>query len=141
MKLLKIKLIPHSSILLVLILICINSSNAKSQKAKPWVVPENSSKLKNPVASSPASIEEGKVLWKKHCKSCHGVKGLGDGPKAAKLKTEPGNFSLANFQSQSDGALFYKTSEGRDDMPAFKKKIPDAEERWSIVNYMRTLKK
>jgi len=25
-------------------------------------------------------------------------------------------------------------------MPAFEKKIPDAEDRWLIVNYLRTLK-
>jgi hypothetical protein len=66
---------------------------------------------------------------------------LGDGSKAAQLKTDPGDFSAASFQSQSDGALFYKTSEGRDDMPSFKKKIPDADERWSIINFIRTLKK
>ena len=66
---------------------------------------------------------------------------MGDGPKAAQLKTEAGDFSKADVQAQSDGSLFYKTSEGRDDMPNFKKKIPDADERWSIVNYMRTFKK
>jgi hypothetical protein len=66
---------------------------------------------------------------------------MGDGTKAATLKTEPGDFSKADFQSQSDGAIFYKSSEGRDDMPSFKKKIPEAEDRWSVVNYLRTLKK
>jgi hypothetical protein len=49
--------------------------------------------------------------------------------------------TLAAFQSQSDGALFYKTSEGRDDMPSFKKKIPDAEDIWNLVNFVRTFKK
>jgi mono/diheme cytochrome c family protein len=108
---------------------------------KPWAVPDNYQKMKNPVASNAESIAEGKTLYSTHCKSCHGAKGLGDGSKAAQLKTDPGDFSKADFQAQSDGALFYKTSEGRDDMPSFKKKIPDADERWSIVNYMRTLKK
>lgn len=108
---------------------------------KPWPVPDNYKNMKNPVASDATSIGEGKTLYATHCKSCHGAKGLGDGNKAAQLKTEPGNFSTADFQSQTDGSLFYKTSEGRDDMPNFKKKIPDADERWSIVNFMRTLKK
>jgi mono/diheme cytochrome c family protein len=108
---------------------------------KPWPVPDNYKNMKNPVASDATSIADGKSLYATHCKSCHGAKGLGDGNKAAQLKTEPGNFSTADFHAQTDGALFYKTSEGRDDMPNFKKKIPDADERWSVVNYMRTLKK
>lgn len=113
----------------------------KMQQKKPWPVPENSKKMKNPVASNTESLAEGKALWSTHCKSCHGSKGLGDGPKAAQLKTEPGDFSIAEVQAQSDGSLFYKTAEGRDDMPAFKKKIPDQDEIWSIVNYIRTFKK
>jgi len=108
---------------------------------KPWPVPDKDKNMRNPVASNAESIAEGKALYSTHCKSCHGTKGLGDGPKAAQLKTEAGDFSKADFQTQTDGAIFYKTSEGRDDMPNFKKKIPDADERWSIVNFMRTLKK
>ena len=111
------------------------------QEKKPWPVPENNKNKKNPVASDAESIAAGKALWSTHCKSCHGTKGLGDGSKAAQLKTEPGDFSKAETQSQSDGSLFYKTSEGRDDMPSFKKKIPDQDDIWSIVNFMRTLKK
>jgi len=111
------------------------------QEKKPWPVPENQKSLKNPVKADAESLATGKELWGQHCKSCHGTKGVGDGAKAAQLKTEPGDFSKADTQSQTDGSLFYKTSEGRDDMPGFKKKIPDADERWSIVNYMRTFKK
>ncbi len=108
---------------------------------KPWPVPDNYKTMKNPIAVNAASIADGKALWATHCKSCHGAKGLGDGPKAAQLKTEPGDFSKADTQSQTDGALFYKLSEGRTDMPNFKKKLPEADERWSLVNFIRTLKK
>jgi mono/diheme cytochrome c family protein len=106
----------------------------------PWVVPAADKNKVNPVASNAASIADGKTLWGTHCKSCHGSKGKGDGPKAAQLKTEPGDFSLAATQAQSDGSLFYKTSEGRGDMPKFKSKISDADDIWNIVNYIRTLK-
>lgn len=108
---------------------------------KPWPVPDAAKNKKNPVASNAESIANGKELWGTHCKSCHGSKGLGDGTKAAQLKTEPGDLSKATFQSQTDGAIFYKLSEGREDMPSFKKKIPDEDDRWSLVNFMRTLKK
>jgi mono/diheme cytochrome c family protein len=113
----------------------------KFQDKKPWPVPDNYKTMKNPVASDAESIAAGKALWGTHCKSCHGEKVMGDGPKAAQLKTEAGDFSKADTQSQSDGSLFYKTSEGREDMPSFKKKIPDADDRWSLVNYVRTFKK
>lgn len=108
---------------------------------KPWTVPDVAKGKKNPVANDAAALATGKALWSTHCKSCHGTKGLGDGPKAAQLKTESGNFSKASVQSQTDGALFYKTSEGRDDMPSFKKKIADEDDRWALVHYMRTFKK
>lgn len=108
------------------------------ENQKPWPVPEKDKKMKNPVASDAASLKTGKALWNTHCKSCHGSKGLGDGTKAASLKTDPGDFSKASFQKETDGTLFYRTSEGRDDMPSFKRKISDADDRWSIVNYMRT---
>jgi len=133
---------PYVIILIVIIGMLGASFTFKAfQEKKPWPVPDNYKTMKNPVASNAESIAEGKNLWGTHCKSCHGTKGMGDGPKAAQLKTEAGDFSKADVQAQSDGSLFYKTSEGRDDMPNFKKKIPDADERWSIVNYMRTFKK
>ena len=119
----------------------IASAFAPRQEGDPWVVPDKYKKMKNPVKSDDESISAGKALYVKHCKSCHGSKGLGDGSKAAQLKTKCGDFSSADFQSQSDGSIFYKTNEGRDDMPSFKKKIPDEEDVWSVVNYVRTLKK
>src|SRR5580765_2661533 len=110
------------------------------QQPKPWPVPEKAAKTPNPVKSSSESISAGKALWSQHCSSCHGKTGLGDGTKAAQLKTQPEDLSSATIQSQSDGSLFYKTSEGRSDMPSFKKKIPDPNEIWELVNYMRTFK-
>lgn len=106
---------------------------------EPWPVPEKYQKLKNPVGADKASINIGKTLYSQHCKSCHGKEGLGDGPKAAQLDTPSGDFSIDVFQDQSDGAIFYKTKTGRDDMPTFAKKIPDDEDIWHLVNYLRTL--
>ena len=106
----------------------------------PWPVPDKYKSMPNPVKSDAASIASGKALYSQHCKSCHGTKGKGDGPKAAQLDTESGDFTKPDFQKQPDGALFYKTSEGRKDMPSFKKKIADQNDIWAVVNYMRTLK-
>ncbi len=112
---------------------------ATASQGKPWVVPENDRNKANPVAKNSESISAGKALYQKHCSSCHGKKGLGDGPKAAQLKTDSGDFTDPKVQAQTDGALFYKTRVGRDDMPSFKKKLPDEEEIWQLVPYMREL--
>jgi mono/diheme cytochrome c family protein len=112
--------------------------NAQQAKAKPWPVPDKDKSMKAP---GKADLATGKELWAKHCKSCHGSKGLGDGPKAATLKTNPGDFSSAAFQASTDGEIFFRTDKGRDEMPAYEKKIPDANDRWALVAFMRTLKK
>jgi len=106
------------------------------RQGTPWVVPEKYKAMKNPVKLDKTAAA---TLYSTHCKSCHGKEGLGDGPKAAQLDTKSGDFSAAAFQKQSDGALFYKTLEGRDDMPSFKKKLPDENDIWQLVAYMRTL--
>ena len=119
-----------------IVLIVLVSFNSFIQEE--WKVPAKYQTMKNPIApKTDAAI--GKSLYIKHCKSCHGKSGLGDGPKAEEVDGDLGDFSSKEFQAQSDGALFYKMSEGRDDMPSFKKKLPDDEDRWLIVNYMRTL--
>jgi mono/diheme cytochrome c family protein len=110
-------------------------------QAKPWAVPDKNAKMANPVKADAEAIKVGKEVWTKHCVSCHGKTGAGDGTKAAHLETAMEDMSAAVVQGQSDGALFYKISEGRNEMPTFKKKIPDTEDLWSVVNYLRTLKK
>lgn len=112
----------------------------KTTQPKPWPVPDAYKNKVNPVKNDAASLAEGKNLYNQHCKSCHGTKGKGDGPKAAQLDTESGDFTKASFQAQTDGALFYKTSEGRKDMPSYKKKIPNENDIWAVINYVRTLK-
>jgi len=105
-----------------------------------WVVPEKYKSMANPTdLADEEGLEIGEELYDKHCKSCHGKEGLGDGSKAKEQKGELGDFSSEEFQAQTDGDLFYKTKEGRDDMPGFTKKIPDEEEMWFVVNYMRAL--
>ena len=104
-----------------------------------WVVPAKYKTMKNPTDPK-VDISIGKSLYDKHCKSCHGKEGYGDGTKADGLKGDLGDFSSEEYQKQTDGELFYKTSFGRDDMPEYIKKIPNDEDRWLIVNYMRTLK-
>jgi mono/diheme cytochrome c family protein len=105
-----------------------------------WNIPDEYLTMENPTdAEDEENLEIGEELYMKHCKSCHGKEGLGDGPKAAEQEGDLGDFSSEEFQTQSDGVLFYKSKFGKDDMPNYEKKIPDDEEIWFVVSYMRYL--
>ena len=101
---------------------------------KEWVVPATDAAIVNPVKADAASIEAGKALYTKSCKMCHGATGVGVGKMA-----EPSNFTTKEFKAQTDGAIFYKTNVGFGKMPAYKTKIKEDNDRWNLVNYMRTL--
>ncbi|MCY1635351.1 c-type cytochrome [Marinifilum sp. D737] len=127
-------------ILLILLLSALSLSWIEFQ-VKPWKVPGKYLNLKNPYVDKTDTKFVGKTLYKIHCSSCHGKQGLGDGVKAKRLKSAVPDFSLQDFQKQKDGELYFKSFIGRDEMPNFEKKIHKEEERWLLVNYMRTLKK
>lgn len=101
-----------------------------------WKAPPEAAKMKNPVKG----VGNAKKSVETNCASCHGATGKGDGPAAAALPPpKPADWTSAKVQSQSDGELFWKISNGRGAMPPWKH-LPE-KERWEIVNYIRTLKK
>lgn len=129
----------RNTLLLSLALMGFLAFNMPDQSGE-WVVPDKYKNMENPTdADDEENLEIGEELYMKHCRSCHGKEGYGDGPKAADQNGDLGDFSSEEFQAQSDGALYYKTTFGRDDMPAYEKKVPSEEDRWLIVNYMRYL--
>ncbi len=110
-----------------------------SEKKPAWVIPAKYTAMKNVKKGDAASIALGKTLYVKHCKSCHGGAGKGDGAKAASLKTPLDDMSTAAFKALPDGNKYFMAMVGRGDMPNFEKKIVDEEERWAIVNYLDSL--
>ena len=103
-----------------------------------WVVPEKYKNMENEYAGEDED-GIGEELYDQHCKSCHGKEGFGDGTKAKELETELRDLTSDEVQSQTDGELYYKAIIGRDEMPNFEKKIRDEEERWMVINYLRSL--
>jgi mono/diheme cytochrome c family protein len=73
----------------------------------------------------------------KQCLSCHGTEGHGDGPAAKDLNPKPHNLGASAVVAQTDGALFWKLTEGKKPMPSFEKLISE-DERWEVINYVRT---
>jgi mono/diheme cytochrome c family protein len=127
------------SLLLGMLLVFSFSTIIQAQTAGVWNIPAKFKTTKNPVAVSKESVADGKDLYAKHCKSCHGSAGLGDGTKAASLDVTCSDFSTKKFQGLADGEIFFQISEGKGKMPSFKKLVPEDNGRWAIVNYLRTL--
>jgi mono/diheme cytochrome c family protein len=105
-----------------------------------WVAPATADKKTNPVAVNAQSIAAGKALFTKSCESCHGKKGKGDGPKSAEIDQKVGDYTTAAFAKESDGAIFWKISEGKKPMPSMKTDLTE-EQRWQLVIYVRELAK
>lgn len=118
----------------------ISSSGQSPSKAadEEWKAPVRASKKKNPFSADEQSIAAGKLVYVGQCLSCHGPTGKGDGPAAKDLPKKVGDLSDPKLDEQTDGALFWKITEGRTPMPTFEKLLKE-EDRWKVVIYLRTL--
>ncbi|RPD96540.1 cytochrome c [Aureibaculum marinum] len=106
-----------------------------------WTAPEGAKKLKNPVSSADKaeSIKRGAKIFKTRCMICHGTTGKGDGIGGKALSPKPQNLVSKMVQSQTDGEIFWKVTNGRNDMIKWGPILTE-EQRWDVVNYVRTLK-
>ena len=88
-----------------------------------------------------ASIEAGKAVFAKYCRSCHGAEGKGDGAGAPK-DVHPANLTDAKWEHGStDGEIFTTIKTGvppKFDMDSWDGRIKDPD-IWNVVNYIRTL--
>jgi|GEM_PF-1219294 len=105
-----------------------------------WVAPESANKLVNPLKGNSSATGAGKKLFGQFCAICHGKKGKGDGVAGMSLKPRPSNFTQDAVQMQTDGAIFWKLSEGKPPMAPYKSALTE-EQRWQLVNYIRSFKK
>lgn len=109
-------------------------------QTEPWVAPSNANQIKNPFVGDKKSVDAGKILYTTYCVVCHGEKGKGDGAASLSIPTKPADHTSVKIQKQSDGAIFWKLTEGRPavSMISYKFVLTDVE-RWQLVNYIRTL--
>ncbi len=111
----------------------------KTNQQDPWEAPAEYQNMKNPYANFDDDERIGRILYSKYCKACHGSKGKGDGSKAKLVDTPVADFTSAAFKNQTDGSMFYKAYTGRNDMPSFERIIPDEEDLWMVINYIKDL--
>jgi len=119
-----------------------------------WELPADADKTPNPIPSSAESIAKGKELYmertKGNCVFCHGETGAGNEANLPRLRRKPADLTnKERMSAMTDGELFWKISKGITGiMPAGEKHMTPAgekgmteEERWHVVNYIRTLAK
>jgi mono/diheme cytochrome c family protein len=109
------------------------AQNTSYQQDPSWRAPAEAAEKTNPLSARPQLAAGGKKLFARNCAECHGHSGEGL-KKAADLQ-------LPIVQDQTDGALFWKITNGNPDrgMPSWSK-LPELQ-RWQLVLYLRTLKK
>ncbi len=103
-----------------------------------WLAPPTAKSISNPLTVTPEVVKAGKKIFAQQCVVCHGQSGKGDGPTAQFLGKKVANLTSPQVQSQTDGELFWKISNGNAPMPGFKTILSD-EQRWQVITYIRQL--
>lgn len=93
---------------------------------------------RNPVAVSAESLRKGGELYSIYCTPCHGSTGRGDGPVSTRF-VPPADLTNPDLHKvRTDGYWQSYLSAGGAVMPSYAEALsPD--ERWHVVNYLRTL--
>lgn len=96
-------------------------------------------KLKNPEPQNDETIEAGKKLYQRHCASCHGPQGRGDGSQALAGGT-PSDLTDETWDyGSSDGEIFVAIRDGVSaDMLAYKDKLSE-KQIWQLVTFIRSI--
>ena len=65
-----------------------------------------------PAQDFPPAVTRGKAVYDRHCLTCHGAGGWGDGPDAAALRVPPANFHRFKSFLKSDEELLRTIEHG-----------------------------
>ena len=112
-----------------------------------WSAPAAERARTNPVPATPEALAKGRALYQKHCAMCHGGKGKGDGPAAEMSPLPPHDLTDRALQERmTDGEILWKLTTGRKTaeevaMPAMALKVPEENDRWKLVLFVRSLAK
>jgi mono/diheme cytochrome c family protein len=105
---------------------------------KDYGVPAEDANIVNPVSADDASLQRGEEVYKSSCSSCHGEEGRGDGPVAVTLDPKPVDYRAEHVKELTDGELFYIITNGIEGSQMQAWGFFDEEDRWHLVNYLRT---
>ena len=126
-------------ILLVITFLICNRSELFAQD-ESWVAPKSANDMKNPFAGDESATAKGKMMFNQMCAICHGMKGDGTGGGGVSLNPKPTDFLSIKVKDETDGAIFWKMTEGKPPMASYKDMLTE-DQRWQLVTYIRQLEK
>lgn len=95
--------------------------------------------LVNPYVNNDEEVmSRGMTAFAIFCQPCHGASGAGDGMVARRGYPPPPSLLLEHAINMKDGQLFHVMSFGQGNMPSHASQV-SREDRWRIVNYIRSL--
>jgi len=105
--------------------------------------PEGGEKEANPLAGnmSPEVLTLGRQKYDIFCAVCHGPGGNNDGTVSDKMPVKPRLLLSDEARGYSDGRIYFAITAGRGVMGSYAGQIPNARDRWAVVNYVRSLQK
>jgi mono/diheme cytochrome c family protein len=88
----------------------------------------------------PADLARGKALYERHCMTCHGPRGYGNGPNALLLTIAPANFHRPGSFMKSDETLLRMIEHGGvfSPMHSWRGRLTDGEMQ-DVLAYIRQL--
>jgi len=101
--------------------------------AQEWLVPDDQVDKENPSEYNISTVQKGREIYLRDCKSCHGDPGKNNG---LPLVPPPPDITSEQMQSNTDGEMFYKITVGRGGMPRFENTISE-DDRWRLINFIR----
>ncbi len=93
-----------------------------------------------PYPATADSLQRGKVLYDLTCVVCHGASGDGNGRLSGFFVPKPADLTSARTQAFSDSQIFLVITQGFGAMPSLAENL-DVQNRWDVINYVRSLKK
>ena len=92
--------------------------------------------------NGPIDVAAGRAIYEKTCASCHGMRGMGDGPAAAALNPKPPAIGSAKEMRERSPALLYRIMSvgiAGTPMTGFANQLTP-NQRWNVVSYLTSLR-